>query len=243
MNVTFYKATRRASLCALSFCATALALTLANAQTPEPAPARPATQAPVQDGGRGQRGGNNNNNIQRGNFGGGLNFDEKQRELLQEARQVNNDELRKLNEKLAEAQKEFVKAVVAEKYDEPTVKAKADAVGKIQAEIMALNGKAFATVSPTLKPEQRESLEGNARIGIAIISPAGGIGGGPGGNFTAGPAAGFGGGRGGPDAAGGADRTMRRGGERGERFGGAPGAPGTPEGGNPRRRGGDNPGQ
>ena len=223
MNSNSFTTLRRAILGILSVVATALALTSASAQPADPAPATPAPGAPpAQDGGqRGQRGGGgNNNNLQRGNnFGGGLNFDEKQRELLQEARQVHADELRKLNDRLAEAQKEFVKAVVAEKYDETVVKSKADAIGKIQAEILALNGKSFATVSPTLKPEQRESLEGNARIGLAIISPAGGFGGGP-------------------DAGGGADRTMRR--------GGTPGAPGAPGGGgnnNTRRRGGDTPGQ
>jgi Spy/CpxP family protein refolding chaperone len=263
MNSNPFTSLRRASLGVFSVITTALAVTGASAQPADPAPATPAPGAPpAQDGGRAQRGGNN---VQRGgNFGGGLNFDEKQRELLQEARQVHTEELRKLNEKLAEAQKEFVKAVVAEKYDETVVKAKADAIGKIQAEILALNGKSFATVSPTLKPEQRESIEGNARIGYAIISPTAGFGGGPGGNFAAGGAAGFGGGRGnnggdagpggggrggfgpggggfgGADAGGGADRAIRRGGDRGAQ--GAPGAPGVP-GNNTRRRGGDNQGQ
>lgn len=267
MNSNSFTTLRRASLGAFSVITTALALTSASAQPADPAPATPAPgAAPVQDVGRAQRGGGNN--LQRGgNFGGGLNFDEKQRELLQEARLVHTEELRKLNEKLAEAQKEFVKAVVAEKYEESVVKAKADAIGKIQAEILALNGKSFATVSPTLKPEQRESLEGNTRIGIAVISPAGGFGGGgPGGNFATGGAAGFGGGRGGGDAGfggsggggrgnfgggpggfgggdagGGAERAVRRGGDRGAQ--GAPGAPGAPGGGNTRRRGGDNQGQ
>lgn len=271
MNPNYFTALRRAGICTLGLCTTALAITAASAQPADPAPATPAPGAPpVQDGGRAQRGGGNNNLQRGGNFGGGLNFDEKQRELLQEARQVGNDDLRKLNEKLAEAQKEYVKAVVAEKYDESVVKAKADAIGKIQAEILALNGKSFATVSPTLKPEQRESLEGNARIGIAIISPAGGFGGGPGGNFAGGaggPGGNFGGGGGrggfggdagggggratfsggGPGGAGGGadaggERMIRRGGERGAQ--GAPGAPGAPgAGGNERRRGRDNQGQ
>lgn len=165
---------------------------------------------PARDGGRGPRGGNETTPLQRGNFGG-MNLDEKQRELLQEARQVGNDDLRKLNEKLADAQKEYVKAVVAEKYDGTTV-----------------GTKSFATVSPTLKPEQRESLEGNARIGIAIINPTGGFvgAGGPGGNFGGGRTP-FGGG--GPGGVGG---------ERGAP--GAPGAPGKPASGNERRRGRDN---
>lgn len=246
--------------------ATLMAFTATAQDTPPPAAppvATPPAQVPPPDanqqGGRGNRGGNNNNNnFQRGNLGGGVggfNLDDKQRELLQEARQVSGDEVRKLNEKLAEAQKEFVKAVVAEKYDEKVVREKADAVGKIQAEILALNGKAFATVSPTLKPEQRESIEGNARIGIAIISPAGGFGGGgPGGNFAGGgpgnqfgggrgnfgpggdPGGGFGGGRGGggggADAVAGQDRNLRRGGNGGNA------GPG-----NTGRRRGENPGQ
>ncbi len=265
MNSNLFTTLRRASLGVLSVIATALALTGASAQPADPAPATPAPGAPpAQDvTQRGQRGGGgNNNNLQRGNnFGGGLNFDEKQRELLQEARQVHADELRKLNDQLAEAQKEFVKAVVAEKYDETVVKSKADAIGKIQAEILALNGKSFATVSPTLKPEQRESLEGNARIGLAIISPATGFGGGGPGGFTAAPGGGrgnFGGaggadagpggrgnfGGGGTDAGGGPERAMRRGGDRATP--GTPGAPGAPGGGgnnNIRRRGGDAPGQ
>ena len=275
MNAHSFTTLRRATTGLCAIVTTTLAVLSASAQPADPAPPTPAPGAPpaqdvAQPGGRGQRGGGGaggNNNLQRGgnpgganfgggNFGGGLNFDEKQRELLQEARQVHTDDLRKLNEKLADAQKEYVKAVVAEKYDETVVKAKADAIGKIQAEILALNGKSFATVSPTLKPEQRETLEGNARIGIAIISPAGGFGGGgPGGNFAVGaggPAGGRGNFNGGDPAAvggrgnfgggadgGGADRTLRRGGAPG-----APGAPGGPGGGgNTRRRGVDNQGQ
>ena len=265
MNANYFTTLRRSTAGLCGVLTTTLAVVTAGAQPAEPPATAPATP-PAQEAGRAQRGGGGgggNNNFQRGgntgNFTGGLNFDEKQRELLQEARLVHTDELRKLNDKLAEAQKEFVKAVVAEKYDEKTVREKADAIGKIQAEILALNGKSFATVSPTLKPEQRESLEGNARLGLVIISPAGGIGGGPGGAMTAAPGGGRGnfgggpggndagpggrnfgggaGGLGGPDAAGGADRTMRRGGDRG-----TPGAPGAPGGGgNTRRRGENNP--
>jgi Spy/CpxP family protein refolding chaperone len=252
MKTEIFTTVRRAILAALSLL---ILLTSASSRAQQetapaaaPVPASPAQQPDATQRGRGERNDRGaNNNFQRGGFGG-INFDEKQRELLQEARQVNGDELRKLNDKLAEAQKEFVKAVVAEKYDETAVRAKADAIGKIQAEILALNGKAFATVSPTLKPEQRESIEGNARVGIAIINPAGGFGGGPGGAVIAGPGRGnfggggdaaFGGGRGnfgGGDVAPGADRTIRR--------GGIPGGPaGGNDAGNNRRRGGENRGQ
>jgi len=258
----------------------------ASPSTPAPAAADNTTrQARRQQGGGNVQGGRGNaqdpaaggNNFQRGNNGGGFagggafNFDDKQRELLQEARQGGNDELRKLNEKLVEAQKDYVKAVVAEKYDENTVREKADVIGRIQAQILALNGKSFATVSPTLKPEQRETLEGNTRIAIGIISPQIGFGGG---NFAGGPGAGFGGGRGnfGPGGGQGGDPAAGGfgGGGRGGRGnfgpGGGPGGdpavggggggrggrggnfgPGGNTGGdagnNTRRRGGDNQGQ
>lgn len=218
----------------LAMVASILVLAAQAADTPAPAnpPAAPAgapAQTPPADqGGRGNR-----NTFQRGNFGN-MNLDEKQRPLLQEARQSVDAELRKLNEKLAEAQKEYVHAVVSEKYEEATVRAKADAIGKIQADILALNGKAFATVSPTLKAEQREALEGNARFGIMIISPQGGTGFGggiPAGGFT---------GRGGP----GGDAGAAVGG-RGGRGPGGPGGEGAPGGGGndrpPRRRDGGNP--
>lgn len=218
---------------------TAMAADVAPPAAPAPSPALPPAAAPAQDanppggqpGGRGNRG-SNINNFQRGNVGGGgagMNFDDKQRELLQESRQTNNDDLRKLNEKLTEAQKEYVKAVVAEKYDEKTVREKADALGKIQADILALNGKSFAVVSPTLKPEQRESLEGNVRIGIGIISPPTGFGGGPGGNFGGGD----------PNNPGGGRRGGANGGLGAPGIGGGNGGPGGNNADQPRRRGGN----
>lgn len=248
MNMFCFQTARRASLMAATTLLTAFIATAADDVPPAPSPAvppaavapaqapGPAANPPVgQPGGRGNRGGGgNNNNLQRGNPGAGglgFNLEGKQRELLQESRQINNDDLRKLNEKLTEAQKEYVKAVVAEKLDEKVVREKADIIGKIQADILALNGKSFAVVSPTLKPEQRETLEGNARIGITVISPPMGFGGPLGGNFAGatGGGAGLGvGGRGNPGGVGGfgggvnpgaggnnADQTPRRGGNGG----------------------------
>ncbi len=114
---------------------------------------------------------------------GGLNLDEKQNELLREAMRADSDELRKLADKLQDAQKELVKVIVAEKYDEKSLREKAEAVARIQTEITVLRGKAFATISPTLKPEQRDQIE-NSRGASALITGAGiGFGGnmGPGG--------------------------------------------------------------
>ena len=253
MNKLYFQTARRAGFLAAALLVATCTAPAADEPSPAvpPSPAAPVAASVVvpeanPPGGRGNRG-NNNNNLQRGNFGGGpgFNVDDKQRELLQESRQANNDDIRKLNEKLAEAQKEYVKAVVAEKYDEKTVREKADAIGKIQADILALNGKSFAVVSPTLKPEQREALEGNVRIGIVIISPTMGFAGALGGNFAAG-AAGATFGTGGRGNFGGGDPNNPAGG--GGRRGGGPGGPGGIDGGNggpggnntdqPRRRGG-----
>ena len=155
----------------------------------QPQPASPSANAPGDGRGNRTRG----ENLQRGNVAGGRNFnlgglnlDEKQNALLREAMQADSDELRKLAEKLQAAQKDLVKAIVAEKYDEKVVREKADAVAKIQTEITVLRAKAFATVSPTLKPEQREQIE-NSRGAVGFIT---------------GTAIGFGGGNAGPGGPG-----------------------------------------
>src|SRR6185436_17926461 len=98
-----------------------------------------------------------------------------------------------LDEKQRAAQKELMQAVLAENFDEKVVREKAEAVGKIQTDITVLRAKAFSTVAPTLKPEQREALE-NTRVGPTML-----LGGGPGvGGPGGGGGGGFGGGPGGP---------------------------------------------
>ncbi|MDB6034470.1 MAG: Heavy-metal resistance [Verrucomicrobiales bacterium] len=131
-------------------------------------------------------------------------LDEKQRELLRDAMQKNRDEMQKLDEKLRNAQKDLVSAAIAEKYDEKTVREKAEAVSKIQTDMMVLRVKGFSSVAPTLKPEQREQLE-NSRMGTMMVL-GGGFGGGMGGGF---------GGPGGPGGQGGPRRGA-----------GGPGGPG-----------------
>lgn len=118
---------------------------------------------------------------QRGAFRGGM-LDDQQRTLLREAMQKNSDELRSLDEKLRAAQKELMKAVLAEKQDEKAVREKAEAVGKIQTELTVIRAKAFAAVTPTLKPEQKDQLE-NSPMGMMMMGGPGGaaFGGGMGG--------------------------------------------------------------
>src|SRR5205085_313757 len=74
-------------------------------------PSPPTAPAQPDNPGR-TRGPGGNNQGPRGNFVGGLNLDDKQRELLREATQKESDELRKLNDKLQAAQKELVQSVV-----------------------------------------------------------------------------------------------------------------------------------
>jgi Spy/CpxP family protein refolding chaperone len=150
-----------------------------------------AQDAPPPGGGRPDRPGG-----PRG--GAGLGLDEKQRELLREAMQKNGEEQRALNEKYQAAQKELVQAAIAEKYDEKVIREKADALSKIQADMVVLRAKSFSSVAPTLKPEQREMLI-NTRMGAAMVLGGGVTGGGPGGPGGGGgrPPRGGGGGGGG----------------------------------------------
>jgi len=185
-------------------------LGLSAADAPDAAPGGPGggrrgPGGPGGPGGGGMRGG-----------GGFVNLDDKQRELLREAMQKDTDKIRDLDEQLRAAQKELVKATLAEKYDDKVVREKAEAMAKIQTDITVLRAKAFSSVAPTLKPEQRDQLE-NSPFGAAMITRGfggGGMGGG----------AGFGGRGGGgpPDAApggpGGGGR--RRGGGGGAGAGG-----------------------
>ncbi len=136
-------------------------------------------------------------------------LDDKQRELYREAMTKSSDDLRKLDEKLRAAQKELMQVVLAEKYDESAVRAKADAISKIQADMVVLRAKAFSSVAATLKPEQREAME-NSPMGSMMIM-GGGMGGGMGRGFA--PGGGVGGprGAGGPNGPGGEGRPPRPG--------------------------------
>ncbi|MCX8156323.1 MAG: periplasmic heavy metal sensor [Verrucomicrobiae bacterium] len=169
----------------------------------------------------------------RGGFGFGL--DEQQRQVFNEALQKHQDALRKLEEQLQAAQRELIKAVIAEEYVEKTVREKAEVVAKLQTEIMMLRAQALHTVAPTLREEQRVQME-DSRFSMMLLS--GGFGGGPGGGrgmmMGGGPPGmdqggpGFGPGMGGP---GGRDPMQFRG------QGGPGGRPDPGQGGPNRDRG------
>lgn len=111
----------------------------------------------------------------RGGFGFGL--DEQQRQVFNEALQKHQEALRKLEEQLQAAQRELIKAVIAEEYVEKTVREKAEVVAKLQTEIMILRSQALHTVAPTLREEQRTQME-DSRFSMMLLS--GGFGGGGG---------------------------------------------------------------
>ena len=126
-------------------------------------------------------------------------LDDPQRQLFQAALEKNRDTLRGLEEKLRMVQRDLVEATLDPGYDEKAVRAKAEAISKIQIEIMMLRAGALAAVAPTLKPEQRQQLT-ESPFGMSMLSPGGGGGmrrgvpnGGPGGAGGFGP-----GGPGGP---------------------------------------------
>jgi len=144
-------------------------------------------------------------------------LDDQQRTLLREALQKEQDPLRVLEEKLRVAQKELMQAVLAEKYEDTVVREKAEAVAKIEVEITMLRGKALATVAPTLKPEQKESMI-NSPFGTMMLRGGFGGGGFGGGGFT-------GGGQGGPGGQAGPvvapdQQNQNRGGRGGRQRGG-----------------------
>jgi len=104
-----------------------------------------------------------------GRGGGGFAMlDEQQRTLLREALQKEQDALRALEEKLRAAQKELMQAVLAEKYDEAVVRQKAEAAARIEVEMTLLRARALATVAPTLKTEQKETLI-NSPFGATML--------------------------------------------------------------------------
>ena len=97
----------------------------------------------------------------RGDFGQrdrGMVLDDRQRQLFREALQKHGEELGQLEGQWRAAMRELMKATLAEKYDEKAVRERAEAMARIQVEMVLRRCQAFAVVVPTLGPEQREDL-------------------------------------------------------------------------------------
>lgn len=128
-----------------------------------------------------------------GGPGGGGILTQEQRTKMRETMQASQTDLTQLNEKLAAAQKAAVSAALAKDADEKTVRAKIEAVAKIQTDIAVLRFKAVKEIAPTVTAEQKTQME--EAPGMAYNALLGSFGGGRGG---------MGGGRGG--GAGGAPK-------------------------------------
>ncbi len=100
---------------------------------------------------------------------------EDQRTKLREANQSIQTELTQLNEKLAAAQKEALKAALAKDADEKSVRPKIEAVAKIQTDIAVLRLKAVKEIAPTLTDEQKTQMESRPGMGYNML--LGGFGG------------------------------------------------------------------
>ena len=92
------------------------------------------------------------------------------------------------------------------KIAQKVIREKAEAVAKVQVEMTILRAKVFATVVPSLTPEQRERIESNPMMLQMVLG--GGMGGMRGGPAAAGQPGGRGG-RGGPGGRGGGQQAPR----------------------------------
>jgi len=101
---------------------------------------------------------------------------EEQRTKLRESMQGARAEITPLMEKLAAAQKEAIKAVLAKDTDEKSVRAKLEAVSKIQMDLAMLRLKTLKELGATLTDEQKAQI--NERPGIAYMMLLGGGAGG-----------------------------------------------------------------
>ncbi|HVV73941.1 MAG TPA: periplasmic heavy metal sensor, partial [Verrucomicrobiae bacterium] len=85
---------------------------------------------------------------------GGL-LTQEQRSKLRDAMQPSQTQLTELNQKLATAQREAIKAALAENPDESVVRGKVEAVTKIQTDIAMLRFKGLKEIKSTLTDEQK----------------------------------------------------------------------------------------
>ena len=99
-----------------------------------------------------------------GRFGPGLDrlmaiLTDEQRASVREAMEVQREKMRDLEEKLRDMRKDLLVAGLTEKFDEDSVRRKALAAAKVEAELTVLRAKAFSQMRPPLSPEQLEKLK------------------------------------------------------------------------------------
>jgi Spy/CpxP family protein refolding chaperone len=99
---------------------------------------------------------------------------QEQRTKMRETMQALQADLSPLTNKLAVAQKDAVKAALAKDADAQAVRAKIEAVAKIQTDIAVLRFKAVKEIASTLTDEQKTQMD--ERPGMAYNSLFGGVG-------------------------------------------------------------------
>jgi Spy/CpxP family protein refolding chaperone len=87
---------------------------------------------------------------------------EEQRASFRRAMEGQRDNMRGLEQKSAEARREVLEAALVNKFDEPTVRKKLDALMAIDADVTMLRIKAFAKLDPPLTADQLEKLRNAA---------------------------------------------------------------------------------
>lgn len=87
----------------------------------------------------------------------------EQRESLRTAMNAQRESLRAIDGKLREARRELMKASMIDEFSEDAVRAKAVAVGKLEAEVTVLRARAFAEMVPPLSEEQVQQLQTPSR--------------------------------------------------------------------------------
>lgn len=116
-----------------------------------------------------------------GGAGGGMGavLTQEQRTKMRESMQTSQGDVTQLTEKLAAAQKEAVKAALAKDADEKTVRAKVEAVAKLQTDMAMLRLKAVKEIAASVTEEQKTQMD--SRPGVAynmLLGSMGGMGGG-----------------------------------------------------------------
>jgi Spy/CpxP family protein refolding chaperone len=98
------------------------------------------------------------NRAERGGRGGGTVLDDQQWRLFSEMLQKYRGDLDKIEGQLRAAVAELMKVTLADSYDEKGAREKAEAVGRLQVEIMLRRCQTLSAIAPTLRSDQRQEL-------------------------------------------------------------------------------------
>ena len=85
-----------------------------------------------------------------------------QRTSLREAMEGQREKMRDVEEKTRDARKDLLMAGLTEKFDEESVRRKALAAAKLEAELTVLRARVFSQMRPPLSPEQLEKLKASS---------------------------------------------------------------------------------